>query len=264
MGGSSSKEDSYEAHVLPHRDLEEVWPRVLWRVRGSLSFPLPRNMLMYRLSTGKLLIWSAIAVAESTVAAIQALGPIEVLVVPSSHHTLDAMVFKARVAPEASLVCPESERETLAKKGVLCDGTIEALVDRKVGVAAALSADGMPEGGELALILDLGDGLAAVAVCDLLFNILDEPPTWFGRFVGRHLFGSLGPLHVTKFGKRFFVKDRDKLATWLTETLPTTISNLGFRDLGLITVAHGDPVTSDCRRNLQLAADRLLDKIPLD
>ena len=218
-------------------------------------------MLIYKLSTGGLLIWSAIAVDEPAIAAIQALGSIEVIVVPSSHHTMDAMVFKERVASEASVVCPASERENLVKKGIICDGTIEDLVGHEFGVAAALSADGMPEGGELALILDLGDEVAGVAVCDLLFNILDEPPTWIGRFVGHHVFGSLGPLHVTKFGKRFFVKDRAMLATWLTDVLPSTVTNLGFKDIGLITVGHGDPVTSECRLNLQLAADRLLDKI---
>lgn len=257
MGGKASKEKCYEDHVLPHSsELEELVPNTLWRLQGTLPFPLPRCMVLYRLpNTKKMLVWSPIAVDEEMSAKIRELGEIEVIVIPSTHHTMDTLVFKERFAPRARVVCPASVRAQLSPD--MTTGTIEEEVENG-GIKGALSADGMPEGGELALIFELGQGRAALCLCDLLFNILEESDTWFGRFVGKHVFGSFGPLHVTKFGKRFFVKDRQALAKWLTVAVREKIENEFKLDLTIITVAHGTPVLSECYENLQLAAERLL------
>lgn len=257
MGGRPSKPKTYQDHILPHSDeLRELVADRLWLVEGSLPFPLPRNMVIYRLpTTGGLLVWSAIAVDDAMLAKIGALGKVEVLVIPSTHHSMDAAVFKERVAPAARVVCPASEKASL---GGLATGTIETEVEAGV-IKAGLVADGMPEGGELALVLDLGDSKAALVLCDLLFNILDTSDLgWFGKFVGTHIFGSIGPLHVTKFGKRFFVTDRKALAAWLTDKVRARIQDDLHLDLAVITVAHGVPLLEDCYAHLRLAAQRLL------
>ncbi len=41
--------------IFPHGELEPIVPG-LWRVVGSLAFPLKRNMFVYRLPDGGLLL----------------------------------------------------------------------------------------------------------------------------------------------------------------------------------------------------------------
>jgi hypothetical protein len=102
--------------------------------------------------------------------------------------------------------------------------------------------DGMAP-GELAYVLDLGsNGERALVVCDLMFNIPKAPSgnpsfpfipfdniirieqlirllMWL-RFIGLdgvilRVFGSVGPLGVTRMGRWTFVKDQPAMASWM-------------------------------------------------
>ena len=254
MGNRPSQKDSYDAHLRPHgSELLEVWPGRVWVLEGSLPYPLPRNMVIYRQKNGKLLVYSAIACEERVREEILALGEIEVLVIPSAHHTMDAAVFREKLCPSAALACPRSIRSRLEDKGFRDLVSVEDFCE-------AYEAEGMPAGGEATLVFDLDDDKKALVFCDLLFNLTKPAPGFFNRFVASHIFGSQGPLHVTSFGRRFIVEDAPKLARWLKTTLPDAVLNENPNaSIALILVAHGDPIVDqDCRRYLNLAAERLL------
>ena len=61
-------------------------------------------MVVYKMNNGGLLIHSAIALTETEQKKVEALGPIEVLVVPSAMHRMDAGVYKQRY-PNIKVVC---------------------------------------------------------------------------------------------------------------------------------------------------------------
>ena len=81
--------------IFPHSSLEQVAPG-LWRVVGTLPFPLKRNMFVYRLGDGTLLLYSVVALDEAGLAALDALGRPSVMVVPHPFHIMDVPFYKAR------------------------------------------------------------------------------------------------------------------------------------------------------------------------
>jgi hypothetical protein len=61
----------------------------LWTVDAELdSLPIGRRMTIARLADGGLAVHSAIACDEATMAAIDALGPVRFVIVPSGYHRL--------------------------------------------------------------------------------------------------------------------------------------------------------------------------------
>jgi hypothetical protein len=80
--------------------------------------------------------------------------------------------------------------------------------------------DGMPP-DELAYVVDLSGATAggdaatprALILCDLLWNIPKTPSGISG--VISLLFGSVGPLRVTRLSKLVFVKNKPALVAWL-------------------------------------------------
>jgi hypothetical protein len=97
--------------VQPHGPLTQLSSN-LFTVVGKLHMPLgesTRRMSVVRLSDGRLAIYSAIALHESEMRKLEALGTPSYLIVPSDIHRLDAKVWKARyplikvIAPLGSL-----------------------------------------------------------------------------------------------------------------------------------------------------------------
>ena len=84
--------------VLPHGPVTSIGDGIL-TVEGDIPMPLgnfPRRMTVVRLSGGRSLVWSAMAVDEEGMAAIEALGTPSFMVVPNPGHRLDAKIFKTR------------------------------------------------------------------------------------------------------------------------------------------------------------------------
>ena len=76
------------APVLPHSSLKPLKAN-LWMVTGSLKGRhMPRNMVVYKMKDGGLLIHSAIALDEAGFKALEALGEPTVLIVPNGFHPL--------------------------------------------------------------------------------------------------------------------------------------------------------------------------------
>src|SRR5690606_24485044 len=93
--------------VRPHGGLNAV-DDGLWVVDGVVQMPpgpLPRRMTVVRLGTGELVVFSAIALGESDMQALEALGRPAFLVVPNGYHRLDVAGWKARY-PGMHVVAP--------------------------------------------------------------------------------------------------------------------------------------------------------------
>jgi hypothetical protein len=93
--------------VLPHGKLSEVDDNIL-TVTGELQMPLtnlPRRMTVARLNDSRLVVFSAIALDEVEMQALEDYGRPAFLVVPNDHHRLDAKVWKERY-PSMQVVAP--------------------------------------------------------------------------------------------------------------------------------------------------------------
>src|SRR6476660_110926 len=101
--------------VLPHGKLSEIDDDIL-TVVGEIHMPLmdlPRRMTVVRLTDSRLVVWSAIALDEDEMVALEAYGRPAYLIVPSDKHRLDAKIWKDRY-PELRVVAPEGARAVVA------------------------------------------------------------------------------------------------------------------------------------------------------
>src|SRR6185436_12028248 len=98
--------------VLPHGKLTAIDPDVL-TVTGDIDMPLTefqRRMTIVRLASGRLVVFSAIALDEGEMKEIESFGRPAFLIVPNDHHRLDAKVWKERY-PNIKVVAPAGARE---------------------------------------------------------------------------------------------------------------------------------------------------------
>jgi hypothetical protein len=97
--------------VLPHGKLVQSDENIL-TVVGQIHMPLmdlPRRMTVVRLVDARLVVFSAIALDEDEMSALEAYGRPAYLIVPSDKHRLDAKTWKDRY-PEIQVVAPEGAR----------------------------------------------------------------------------------------------------------------------------------------------------------
>ena len=84
--------------VLPHGKLVQIEENIL-TVVGEIHMPLmdlPRRMAVVRLADARLVVFSAIALDEDEMSALEAYGRPAYLIVPSDKHRLDAKTWKDR------------------------------------------------------------------------------------------------------------------------------------------------------------------------
>jgi hypothetical protein len=228
--------------ILPHGPIEELAPG-LWSVTGSLPFPLKRNMAVYRLEDGTLLLHSVIAMDEAGMARLEALGKPSVLIVPNGGHRMDAPFYKQRY-PAARVVAPAATRavvEKVIKVDATCEEALPPLGVRLHTVAGYKT-------GELGYEVDIPGGTALI-LCDVVAN-RDHPPGIGGVLMAALAGGVKGRLGVPRIIRFMMVKDRpagraalDKLAD--------------IPGLRIVTVGHGRPVIDGCAAALHEAAASL-------
>lgn len=229
--------NEWNKKVLPHGDLIRLDSR-LWYVTGSLPHGnTPRNMVIYKLNSGGLLIHSAIALNEAAMLNIEKIGRLEYLMVPNKFHRLDAPLFKERYN-YIKVICPAVIRNDVEAK-VPVDNSVEDTT-RELGIKYHI-----PEGfnsGELVYEFDVENGKALI-FCDLLFNL-----EHFGGITGwlLRILGSTGFFGTTKIG-RILMKDKPAIKKLLLKLSET--DNLKY-----ILVAHGKPISKDCSIKLREAA----------
>src|SRR5262245_6548858 len=98
--------------VLEHGTLTPVDDDIL-SVIGTIPMPignLKRRMTVVRLRDGRLVIYSAVALDEEQMNALERYGEPAFLIVPNSHHRLDIKPWKDRY-PNLRVIAPEGARE---------------------------------------------------------------------------------------------------------------------------------------------------------
>jgi hypothetical protein len=102
--------------VLPHGALNRL-EKDLLTVVGDLPMPLgtfPRRMTVVRLPDSRLIIYSAIALDEPEMRALEGWGRPSYLIVPSDIHRKDAKIWKDRY-PGLFVVTPAGARDKVAE-----------------------------------------------------------------------------------------------------------------------------------------------------
>jgi len=229
--------------VLPHGKLTSIAEGLL-TVVGDLHMPLgdfPRRMTVARLRDGRLVIYSAIALHEDEMRALERYGTPRFLVVPGELHRMDAKIWKDRY-PDMTVIAPAGARAKI-EPVVHVDVTSVELGDPEVHVVTMPGTDD----GEAALVVERPSGTTLV-VNDLIWNVGHRPGVggWLLKvagFTGKE--PKIPPIAALKG-----IKDKrafgEQLEAWAR--LP---------NLRRIVVSHGDVVEGDAPAVLRSLASRL-------
>ena len=233
---------NWKSHVHPHSKIQLLADN-LWSVTGRLPSgpPLPRNMVIFRLGNGDLVLHSPVALDEDGMRELDRLGAVKYLIVPNKMHRLDSGVYKARY-PGAKVLAPEAARKAANKK-VPVEATCESVLPALGIICHRMSG---LKAFELAYEFPLKKGKALV-LCDALFN-LDNLPGFQGGLL--KLMGSTGFFGMSLIGRLFLLKDRTRFRLWLEEQGKR-------RDLLVLSVGHGDAIIGNVDQMLMEAAARL-------
>ncbi len=212
--------------VLPHGKLVEVDPNIL-TVTGTIRMPLmklPRRMTVARLTGKRLVIFSAIALDESGMTALEAYGQPAFLVVPNDKHRLDARIWKDRF-PALQVVAPAGARRKVAD--VVPVDTSEPEFGDPTVKFITVPGTGRREG---ALLIDTLVGTTLV-LNDLVGNIRNA--SGVGGWLLRKMNFAGDDAQVPKPVRWILVEDKDALRAQFLQwaALP---------GLKRILVSHGD------------------------
>ena len=167
--------------VLPHETVTRLDDDLL-TVVGMLPMPLgdfPRRMTVVRLRDARLVVFSAIALDEPEMRALEDWGRPAFLIVPNERHRKDARIWKDRY-PELVVICPEGARVQVGEV-VPVDATDADFGDPAVRLVTVPGT----ELREAALVLRRPTGTTLV-VKELIWNVGDQPGLggWFFRHGG--------------------------------------------------------------------------------
>ena len=223
--------------VRPHGSLSKIDHGIL-TVTGPIRMPLgsfPRRMTVVRLADSRLVVWSAIALDDKEMAALEAFGRPAFLIVPNDHHRLDARAWKARY-PQVQVVAPEGSRAKVEKM-VPVDTTAPDFGDPNVEFVIV---SGTRE-REAALVVHTPNGTTLV-LNDLVGNIRDAPGI-SGRLL--RLAGFAGTsAQIPRVVKWNLVKDANALRAQLLQWAD-------IASLKRILVSHGEPIAANPRQTLR-------------
>jgi len=218
--------------VLPHGKLTPLDDNLL-SVTGVLRMPpmgdVERRMTVVRLFDGRLVVYSAIALDENEMTALESFGVPAYLIVPSDLHRMDIRAWKDRY-PALQVVAPAGARATV-EKIVHVDATAVDFGDPAVHFVT------VPGTGdrEAALVVETGSGTTLV-LNDLIFNLANRPGVsgWVFKTIG--LTGN--EPHIAPPVRMRQVKDKAALRTQLEHWshLPS---------LKRIIISHGEIITNE-------------------
>jgi hypothetical protein len=230
-----------EHKIYPHGMPEQLSDGVWW-VRGTLDFPLHRNMIVVRLPTGELLLHSVVALDEAGMKALEALGKPTYAIVPHSAHMRDIRFYKERY-PDLKVLAPAVHRAAVEKR-VPLTGTVEDVLPQFGFKLHEVPATRTPE---YFYEFPLRSGGRMVMGCDALGSAnMGDTSKAMGRLI--KVSGAPGnKLGVTRLYRFAMVKDLPALKQFAGRLAE-------IPDLRILTVSHGDPVTHDPARALREAA----------
>lgn len=228
-------------NVLPHGALERH-EHNLRSVEGSLPrMKLRRRMVLVRLSDGRLVIHSAVALPEAHMREIEAWGEPAFLIVPNAFHRADAPAYKARY-PQLRVLCPREARSRV-EKVVAVDDTLEGLPSDPA--LAWQPLDGT-RGGE-PLFLAHSEDRVSLIFTDLVFN---HPHVGGLSGAVMRLIGSTGGPRITRLARAVLIEDPQKVAAQLRSLAQTP-------GLARIVVCHGHALERSPEVILETLAARL-------
>ena len=201
----------------------------------------PRRMTVARLNDRSLVVFSAIALDEDEMGALEAYGRPAYLIVPSDKHRLDAKIWKDRY-PAMRVVAPEGARSKVAEI-VPVDTTDPRFGDPNVQFVTVPGT----RANEAALVVRTGNGTTLV-LNDLVGNMGNESGFggWFLRLAG---FAGDEP-QIPKVVKLRMIDDKAALRKQLLEWAE-------LDGLKRILVSHGAPIEDDPARILRGLAESL-------
>jgi hypothetical protein len=223
--------------IYPHGDLVELAPN-LWQVTGTLKLPVPRNMTVVRTTGGQLVLYSAIALNEQGMRALEALGEPAWLVIPHRRHQLDAPFYRQRYQ-RLRILAPAPERA----RGVGVDGALDELTTHDIRAYV------LPGNDHEDVIMDVpaGSRHRALCVCETITNV-EAHGAW------RLLFRLLGPpgggFGIARAVRLREVRGTPQLREWL-------LDQADRRDLRALLLGHGAPVVANVPEALHRAAAQL-------
>ncbi len=224
--------------LFPHRNLEQI-TEGLWRVTGGLPFPLLRNMVIYRLPSGDLLLHSMVALDAAGFAEIAKLGKITHAIVPSKAHQMDAAFYREKF-PDLQIFAPRQSMKDIDAK-VKLDGAVEDALP-------ALGFKLHPVPGvkvfEYVYEVPLTGGGKALIVNDAFASGNSYDETKFMSKILRPLFGGTGE----KLGLA-------RIYRWFIVQKPLDLKKFGLDlakipDARVLTVSHGQPQVGDVAATL--------------
>jgi len=229
--------------VLPHGELTALEPRIL-TVTGTVEMPVgtfERRMTVVRLVDRNLAIYSPMALSESQMIRLEEFGRPAFIIVPGSHHRLDAKVWKDRY-PSAQVIAAPGAREAV-EEVVAVDTTAPNFGDPYVlfFTVAGTSQD------EAALTVATEDGTTLI-LNDILANVQNAEGL---SGVIAHIFGFAGnPPQIPLPEKLSIIDDKKALAAQLREwaDMPT---------LKRVVVSHGEIIDRSPSQVLRSIASTL-------
>jgi hypothetical protein len=230
--------------VLPHGNLTRLDDNLL-SVTGMMRMPpmgdVERRMTVVRLSNDRLVVYSAIALDEVEMSALERFGTPAYLIVPSDIHRMDAKVWKDRY-PAMTVVAPAGARGKV-EEIVPVDATSVDFGDPAVSFVA------VPGTGEreAALVVETGNGTTLV-LNDLIFNLKNREGVsgWVFKAIG--LTGD--EPHIAPPVRMCQVTNKDALRAQLERW-----SHLP--NLRRVIISHGDIIANDAARVLSRIANDL-------
>jgi len=229
--------------VLPHGKLTAVDDNLL-TVVGELPMPagdFPRRMTVARLRDGRLVVFSAIALDEPEMKALEEWGKLSFLVIPNERHRKDARIWKDRY-PDLVVIAPAGAREQAAEV-VPVDATRIDFCDPTVHFVTVPGT----EDREAALVVQTATGTTLV-LNEIIWNVADCPGVggWLFRLAG---FTGDAP-KIPTFVAMKSIKDKFALANQLRAWAD-------LEGLNRLIVSHGDIVAHDAPRILRQLAEAL-------
>ncbi len=223
--------------VLPHGKLVQVDEGIL-TVVGEIRMPLmdlPRRMTVVRLADAGLVVFSAIALDEDEMSALEDYGRPAYLIVPSDKHRLDAKIWKDRY-PEIQVAAPEGARAKV-EEVVSVDTVTPCFDDPNVQFVTVPGT----RGREAALVVRTPKG-STLVLNDLVGNIRDA--TGFGGWL-LHLAGFAGKdAQIPAVVKMAVIEDTKALRAQLLQWAE-------IESLARILVSHGSPIEENPRQVLR-------------
>ena len=229
--------------VLPHGKMAQIDENIL-TVVGEIHMPLmdlPRRMTVVRLSDASLVIFSAIALDEEEMSALEGYGRPAYLIVPSDKHRLDAKTWKDRY-PEIQVVAPEGARAKV-NEAVPVDTVTPRFDDPNVQFVTVPGT----RDREAALVVRTPNGTSLV-LNDVVGNIRDA--AGFGGWL-LHLAGFAGKdAQIPAVVKMAVIENTKALRSQLLQWAE-------IDSLVRVLVSHGSPIEDNPRQVLRELAESL-------